>query len=215
LSEDTTTEGNNGVLLAGGAARPPSPPIRLDACLDNQAPDLRAARLVEPLPYLFITLVRCVATAQPAAAPGRPGAADSLSMVATVRALLDRVAVRLSKCEPEEYDLDKNTDYSHATGLHNLIRASLLLGCYEARRAPQPQLLMLCQSNRFLASLRWGRASRRPWTACSKPCPRRGRRWPKHSWRCSSGTAPSLACSRAPAARVRQQQRGATDGRFG
>jgi hypothetical protein len=48
-----------------------------------------------------------------------------------MRALLDRVAARLGKCEPEEYELDKGADVSATTGLRNLLRGQLLLGCYE------------------------------------------------------------------------------------
>ena len=62
-----------------------------------------------------------------------PDANERRAQVSMLRQVMDRIAVRLSKCEPEEYDLDKNSDFSAVAGARNVIRCTLLMGSYEVR----------------------------------------------------------------------------------
>ena len=197
--------GTAGAVVAGGAAQLPVPPLRLDACVDEPVGDLRP-RLLEPLPYLLAALVRCVVAGKSITDSHATDAdtGERRTQLAAVRQLLDRLATRLSRCEPEEYDLDKDTDVSASTGLRNLLRGSLLMGAYEVGRTlvSSPRDGAVLTDRRLRRGVGVGRFDR-PCSTTSLS-PHHAQRQPPRSCskRCINGTPSWPTCSQGAAARA-------------
>lgn len=118
------------------------PPLRLDPCITNQGDQLF---LTEPLSHLICCIQQCVRKSQDIIAKTNlseddddnddndPADPQQVSFK-QLQAILASLTERLIETEMEDFEIDKNADFSLNTtvGLKNNINASLLLGMYEA-----------------------------------------------------------------------------------
>ena len=112
--------------------------IQLEKCVDGQN------KIVEPIGKLLRAIAVCVAlktnlSTAAATIEGNVGECDNGKEVAVeeedgiigaARNLLDKLAVWISDVDPEDFDMDKETDFT-STETHHLSCARLLVGCYE------------------------------------------------------------------------------------
>jgi hypothetical protein len=98
-------------------------PLLLQACIDTGHAHVR---LCEPLPALLAVLCQTLQLLL-------QGEADRIPRYLACQDLLNTLSRRLLKADLEDFELDKGGDWaptSHA-GSRNLLKAQLLVGCYE------------------------------------------------------------------------------------
>ncbi|GFR85907.1 fanconi anemia group I protein-like [Elysia marginata] len=118
------------------------PPLRLDPCVVTQGDQVF---LTEPLSHLICCIQQCVRKSEEIVAKTNQteddedddddDMADSQhTSMKQLQSILTSLSVRLIETEMEDFEIDKNADFSLNTsvGLKNNINASLLLGIYEA-----------------------------------------------------------------------------------
>ncbi|CAO3673883.1 unnamed protein product [Umbelopsis ramanniana] len=102
-------------------------PLQLDKCVEQSSTG-GSVHIVEPIHSLIQALVKTMVAMQ-----SDTHATTSFDM-AFLQGNIDSLCFRLCKADPEDFELDKSSNYDMVTnvGMRNNCRAQLLLGTYEA-----------------------------------------------------------------------------------